>query len=86
MKKVTVTCPHCEADVLAWYSPGEKGSTYGPPEQCFEAHGSCLETAEPECEQCGEEFDDDDVDKMLANHEEWVQTYEEHFDEERWND
>ena len=63
--KTFASCPHCGDEVKVLYTPADKGRTYGPPERCWEPSAAELETVRPECQSCGEEFTEADVDRML---------------------
>ena len=69
-----------------WYTPPDKGCTYGPPERCWEPSGAELEPLDPDCPHCNEEFDEDDVDRMLLQIEEDERDMADGPEEEREDD
>jgi hypothetical protein len=60
----TVSCPECECDVTVWFYPGEKGNTYGPPEDCYPSFAATLDMPD-KCHRCGTEFTADDEERWL---------------------
>lgn len=59
-----VTCPEddCEEQIQVAYYPGNKGRTYGPPEDCCPPDPDDIDTPD-ECPVCGYEITDRDRDR-----------------------
>ena len=81
--EVTIRCPddECEAEIVADYTPGDPGKTYGPPERCYPPESALIDYP-AECPECGRRFTDKDEDAwILRIEEEMSESGEDRYDD-----